>query len=176
MTKMFSIVALSITLCISIFAQSKNSTQADIYTKSIENMSKPDISFSDAKKAVSNSDLAYASMNMATSKTCSQRCSKTCSVSCTTTRGCSSRCKTYTEGCSGTSETTQPTKETAQPSSIQSEDQNKNITVYTTKTGTKYHNSGCRYLSKSSRSMSLTDAAKKGLEPCSKCNPPVITK
>ena len=37
----------------------------------------------------------------AASKTCSRTCSKKCSNSCTTTRGCSSRCKTYTEGCSG---------------------------------------------------------------------------
>lgn len=35
------------------------------------------------------------------STTCSRRCSQRCSQTCTTTRGCSSRCKTYTEGCSG---------------------------------------------------------------------------
>jgi len=44
-------------------------------------------------------------------------------------------------------------------------------TVYITKTGTKYHNKGCRYLSKSSEAISLADAKAKGYTPCSVCKP-----
>ncbi|GEM_PF-234900 len=47
-----------------------------------------------------------------------------------------------------------------------------NQTVYTTKTGKKYHNSWCNYLSKSKIPISLSDAKNSGLTPCSKCNPP----
>lgn len=46
------------------------------------------------------------------------------------------------------------------------------VTVYGTKSGAKYHNAGCSYLSKSSNSMTLEQAKAKGLTPCSKCNPP----
>lgn len=45
------------------------------------------------------------------------------------------------------------------------------VTVYGTKTGSKYHRAGCSYL-KSSIPMSLEDAKRKGLSPCSRCNPP----
>jgi hypothetical protein len=44
------------------------------------------------------------------------------------------------------------------------------ITVYITRTGSKYHRSGCRYL-KSSIPMSLDDA-KRRYTPCSVCRPP----
>lgn len=47
----------------------------------------------------------------------------------------------------------------------------KEITVYITKTGAKYHSSGCRYLSKSKISISL-ESAKRSYSPCSVCNPP----
>ena len=47
----------------------------------------------------------------------------------------------------------------------------KDIIVYVTKTGTKYHSAGCRYLSKSCIPISLSDA-KNGYSPCSICNPP----
>jgi hypothetical protein len=43
-------------------------------------------------------------------------------------------------------------------------------TVYVTKTGTKYHNSSCRYL-KSSFPISLLDAEQKGYTPCGVCKP-----
>lgn len=46
------------------------------------------------------------------------------------------------------------------------------LTVYATKTGTKYHRAGCRYLSKSSIAMSVAQAKSRGLTPCSVCNPP----
>jgi endonuclease/exonuclease/phosphatase family metal-dependent hydrolase len=45
-------------------------------------------------------------------------------------------------------------------------------TVYITETGTKYHLSGCRYLSKSKIPITLREACAKGYSPCSVCNPP----
>lgn len=48
--------------------------------------------------------------------------------------------------------------------------------VYVTKTGEKYHRSGCQYLRKSKISISLQDAVSSGYEPCSKCNPPSFTE
>lgn len=50
------------------------------------------------------------------------------------------------------------------------------ITVYVTNSGKKYHNAGCRYLSKSENSISLDDAISEGYEPCSICNPPTTDK
>lgn len=44
-------------------------------------------------------------------------------------------------------------------------------TVYITKTGKKYHSENCRYLSKSSYSISLTDAKGRGYDACSVCSP-----
>lgn len=46
-----------------------------------------------------------------------------------------------------------------------------NLTVYRTRTGKKYHSSGCRYLSKSKYPIALKDAVK-AYGPCSVCNPP----
>jgi micrococcal nuclease len=50
--------------------------------------------------------------------------------------------------------------------------QEESVTVYGTKTGTKYHSVGCSNLSQSSIPMTLEQAKAKGLAPCSKCNPP----
>jgi hypothetical protein len=50
--------------------------------------------------------------------------------------------------------------------------QQKEITVYVTKTGSKYHLDGCRYLSKSQIPMSLSQAKAKGYTPCSVCGAP----
>lgn len=47
----------------------------------------------------------------------------------------------------------------------------KEITVYITNTGKKYHRDGCRYLSKSSIPIGL-DTARKVFSPCSVCGPP----
>ncbi|MBU0487641.1 MAG: hypothetical protein KKD31_06790 [Bacteroidetes bacterium] len=44
-------------------------------------------------------------------------------------------------------------------------------TVYTTKTGTKYHKGNCRYLSKGAYEISLPDAISQGYTPCSVCKP-----
>jgi competence protein ComEC len=54
----------------------------------------------------------------------------------------------------------------------QREEEKKDITVYITKSGTKYHSGGCRYLSKSQKPISLSDAKNGGYTPCSRCNPP----
>lgn len=43
------------------------------------------------------------------------------------------------------------------------------ITVYLTSTGSKYHRSGCQYLSKSCYPISLADAQSRGYTVCSKC-------
>lgn len=43
-------------------------------------------------------------------------------------------------------------------------------TVYITRTGSKYHRSGCRYLRQSKIAISLSEA-KKNYDPCSVCNP-----
>jgi hypothetical protein len=43
--------------------------------------------------------------------------------------------------------------------------------VYITRTGSKYHRAGCRYLSKSKIPISLKEA-KQHYSPCSVCNPP----
>lgn len=45
-------------------------------------------------------------------------------------------------------------------------------TVYITKTGEKYHASGCSSLSKSRIATTLSDAVSRGYSPCSRCEPP----
>lgn len=50
----------------------------------------------------------------------------------------------------------------------------KEITVYITKTGSKYHRTGCRFLSKSKITISFEEAVKKGYMPCSVCKPPKL--
>lgn len=52
---------------------------------------------------------------------------------------------------------------------------NNEVIVYVTKTGKCYHKSGCRYLSNSSKSMELKDAARK-YRACSVCKPPKLDK
>lgn len=49
--------------------------------------------------------------------------------------------------------------------------ESKEIIVYITKTGEKYHSAGCRYLSKSQIPINL-QSAKNLYSPCSVCNPP----
>lgn len=43
--------------------------------------------------------------------------------------------------------------------------------IYRTRTGKKYHKEGCRYLSKGKISITLSEANKKGLDPCGVCRP-----
>lgn len=47
------------------------------------------------------------------------------------------------------------------------------VTVYVTRTGAKYHRSGCRYLARSCIPISLEDAKASGYGPCSVCGPPL---
>jgi len=61
----------------------------------------------------------------------------------------------------------------AQPQPLSS-DRNE-ATVYVTKTGPKYHTTGCRHLSKSMIAMPLSDAAAR-YQPCSVCHPPTAAK
>ncbi|ANW98609.1 competence protein ComE [Thermoclostridium stercorarium subsp. thermolacticum DSM 2910] len=57
-------------------------------------------------------------------------------------------------------------------STQQKASETKNVTVYITKTGSKYHSDNCRYLSESKIPISLKDAKEKGYSPCSVCKPP----
>jgi hypothetical protein len=58
------------------------------------------------------------------------------------------------------------------PPTLPQQAQTKEQTVYTTKTGKKYHQATCRYLSQSKISISLKDAKAPGLTACSVCKPP----
>lgn len=55
------------------------------------------------------------------------------------------------------------------PSSGSTSSQPQSVTVYITKTGSKYHRSGCQYLSKSKIAISLDDAKSRGYTACSRC-------
>ncbi|MFC6100311.1 hypothetical protein [Olivibacter domesticus] len=48
---------------------------------------------------------------------------------------------------------------------------NKETVVYITRTGEKYHQSGCRYLSKSKIEVSKKEAVKNGYAACKVCKP-----
>jgi hypothetical protein len=48
--------------------------------------------------------------------------------------------------------------------------------VHYTQTGKKYHTAYCKHLRKSDYTCTLEEAKKKGLEPCSQCNPPIEEK
>jgi len=61
-----------------------------------------------------------------------------------------------------------PTPKTLAPAQQPAQE---NPTVYVTRTGTKYHRAGCRYLSKSMIPLSLKEA-KQRFTPCSVCRPP----
>jgi len=50
-------------------------------------------------------------------------------------------------------------------------EQQKEVTVYITRTGKKYHRDGCRYLSKSKIKITKKDAIKNGYGACSVCRP-----
>lgn len=55
-------------------------------------------------------------------------------------------------------------------SSVGASDTNE-LTVYITDTGSKYHRSGCRYLSRSKHAIAKSDAQSRGYDACSVCNP-----
>ena len=46
------------------------------------------------------------------------------------------------------------------------------IVVYRASTGNRYHNDGCSYLNRSKIETTVKAAQSRGLEPCSRCNPP----
>lgn len=50
---------------------------------------------------------------------------------------------------------------------------NSDVIVYITKTGSKYHRAGCRYLARSCIPIPLSEAKKLGYMPCSVCRPPI---
>ena len=73
-------------------------------------------------------------------------------------------------------ETTQKqTKATtvAETTQAPTEADKKEVTVYITDSGEKYHKDGCRSLSKSKHPISLDDAKARGYDPCGICHPPV---
>lgn len=47
----------------------------------------------------------------------------------------------------------------------------KELTVYITDTGSKYHRDGCRYLSRSKHAIALSNAQSAGYDACSVCRP-----
>lgn len=52
-----------------------------------------------------------------------------------------------------------------------SQKETSSYTVYVTKTGSKYHRAGCRYLSQSQIAIDKEKAVAQGYSPCSVCNP-----
>ena len=60
----------------------------------------------------------------------------------------------------------------SQAQSAPKQSDQKEVTVYVTRTGKKYHRAGCSYLRTSSIPMPLKDAKAKGYTACSRCHPP----
>lgn len=60
-------------------------------------------------------------------------------------------------------------KPTTTPTPTPAPSQRVEVTVYVTRTGSKYHRAGCQYLRKSQISISLSDAIARGYTACSKC-------
>lgn len=60
----------------------------------------------------------------------------------------------------------------AQSQTNNAQSQPQSITVHITKTGKKYHRTGCRYLSNSDIPIDLAKAKAEGYTPCSVCKPP----
>jgi len=54
----------------------------------------------------------------------------------------------------------------------QDQEKKKEVYVYVTKTGKKYHKENCRYLKKSKIKITLKEACKRGFAPCKVCKPP----
>jgi hypothetical protein len=59
-------------------------------------------------------------------------------------------------------------------SAQQVEQDAKEVTVYVTDTGKRYHRDGCRYLAYSKHAIALKDAVARGYTPCHVCKPPVL--
>ena len=54
----------------------------------------------------------------------------------------------------------------------QEQEKKKEVYVYITKTGKKYHKGNCRYLKKSKTKIALKEACKRGYTSCKVCKPP----
>jgi hypothetical protein len=78
---------------------------------------------------------------------------------------------TQVSGASGGAASLAIPSSAAQPVSTAEQSQ----TVYVTRTGSKYHRAGCRYLSKSAIATTLKEAAA-AYSPCSVCKPPILPK
>jgi hypothetical protein len=63
------------------------------------------------------------------------------------------------------------TSATSIRTSVIARHETKDVTVYVTKTGTKYHKSGCRYLKSSKIETTLAKAKEAGMTACSVCKP-----
>lgn len=72
-------------------------------------------------------------------------------------------------GCTTPNTTTSTAHFAATPSSTT--EPQKEVTVYVTRTGTKYHREGCRHLRRSKIPRSLSEIAGR-YEPCGVCRPP----
>ncbi len=59
-----------------------------------------------------------------------------------------------------------------EPKEKTQKDPDEDVTVYITRTGSKYHRGSCSYLRKSRIPISLKEAKRRGYTPCSRCNPP----
>lgn len=68
-----------------------------------------------------------------------------------------------------TSSTSSSTSSTSGGSSSSASSDTQSVTVYITRTGEKYHRSGCQYLRQSKISISLSDARARGYTACSRC-------
>ena len=62
-----------------------------------------------------------------------------------------------------------PAAKTGTGSSNTGTEQSQSVTVYVTKTGSKYHRPGCQYLKKSCIAISLSEAKAEGYTACSRC-------
>ena len=76
----------------------------------------------------------------------------------------------------GVEQKTDATTPPSQPPDVKdksgsNKEEQKEITVYVTRTGSKYHRADCKYLAKSKIPISLKEAKTK-YQPCSVCNPP----
>ncbi len=71
----------------------------------------------------------------------------------------------------GTSSTTGTSTSTVQPAPAPQTTPSRDVTVYITRTGSKYHRAGCSYLRSSCIPISKSDAIAQGYTPCSRCSP-----
>jgi hypothetical protein len=81
-------------------------------------------------------------------------------------------CHPDAAGCAGASAPSPKPTNPGPGSGTAKPGERKDLTVFVTKSGTKYHRDGCRYLASSRIPMSLSEASQR-YGPCSVCKPPV---